>query len=152
MDVSVLRHRHADQYRAPPRAVQAAPTRALIRPGSLFYPRSPAPWCGADGSNQRGVAEVEAQLSAIRLRLKLARRPARLLAGALITVLLAAALVVVDRAARQRRCSCRLLATAPGGARRAGWVAYAAWRTRREWLSLRRPPTWPIPTPRSTIG
>src|SRR5512143_3108617 len=79
------------------------------------------------------VVEVEAQLSAIRLR-RNGLAAQRALAGALSTALVAASVVVVT--ALRGSVASFAIATALATLATLAAVAYAAWRTRREWLSL----------------
>src|SRR5512143_512745 len=79
------------------------------------------------------AVEVEAQLSAIRVR-RNGLAAQRALAGALSATLLAASLVVVT--ALRGSGTSFAAATALASLATLAAVAYAAWRTRKEWLSL----------------
>ncbi len=79
------------------------------------------------------VAEVEAQLSAIRVR-RNGLAAQRGLAVALTAILLAAAVVVAT--ALRGSTTLFAVATCLAGLAALGCAAYAAWRTRQEWLSL----------------
>lgn len=79
------------------------------------------------------VAEVEARLSAIRLR-RNGLTVQRALAGALGTAILAASLVVAT--ALRGNAALFAITTVAAVLGVAACVAYAAWHTRREWLSL----------------
>ena len=79
------------------------------------------------------VAEVEAQLAAIRLR-RNGVAAQRALAGGLSVALLAASLIVGT--ALRAGTTLFAVATTFAAAGTVAAIAYAAWRTRREWLSL----------------